>query len=264
MSLAFFDRPQQACGAGIGATGLLTGIGNAIARATAGELVRVGIDPAHHHLEGGRTAANAEGHRDLEAARRTWARAHRAPHRRERSNSFGGGHFGAQGLPVTRQQVVETMLRNCGDPTEVGGQPRLRIDIVEACGGDTAEHERGTWSPAVRSGEEPRLPAEGHSAQNPFGAICGQADAAAVSLGGECDPIARRVDHRLDNIRGARERWTMLDHQACRLATNRAACPWRGARRCCNSWPRLVRSKTKSASISRTASIASGAMTGVI
>lgn len=66
--LVLVDCLGEVRGAGISAIGLSIGIGTAIAGAAEGELVKVGIGPAHHDLQDGVQAAEAHGHGDLEAA----------------------------------------------------------------------------------------------------------------------------------------------------------------------------------------------------
>ena len=44
------------------------------------------------------------------------------------------------GAPVPRKQFMETVLGDVGDAREDVGEPSLRIDVVELCRADKAQH----------------------------------------------------------------------------------------------------------------------------
>ena len=53
------------------------------------------------------------------------------------------------GAPVPGEQFVETVLGDVGDAREDVGEPGLRIDVVELCRTDEAQHEGRALTAAV-------------------------------------------------------------------------------------------------------------------
>ncbi|OJF89644.1 hypothetical protein AX761_24245 [Rhizobium sp. 58] len=70
---------------------------------------------------------------------------------------------------------ADRRVRNVGEDV---GKPGLRVNVVELGAHDQCRHERRTFSTTIRSGEEPRLPAEREAPQRPLGSIVRQANPA--------------------------------------------------------------------------------------
>jgi len=83
---------------------------------------------------------------------------------------------------------VDTGLRDVSNASEHIGQPSLRIDVVEFRRRDQRRHDGGAFGTTFGTGEEPRLSAEGKSAQGAFGGVVGQANPPIVEEAGEPIP----------------------------------------------------------------------------
>ena len=92
-----------------------------------------------------------------------------------------------------------------GNSSQHIGQPRLRIDIVEATGLDQRIDDGGALPAAIRAAEWPRLPAQRHTAQRTFGSVVGQANSAVSEEPGEGIPAPQHVVDRLGQIMMARQ-----------------------------------------------------------
>ena len=58
-----------------------------------------------------------------------------------------GGLFDlAQPFPFPGKQLVQARGRQIGDADQNIGEPGLRVNVVEACGSDECQHDRGTVS----------------------------------------------------------------------------------------------------------------------
>ena len=84
------------------------------------------------------------------------------------------------GGPVPRQKLVEPVDSVIVDPGEHVGEPGSGIDVVELGRVNQRQHDRGALAATNRAGEQPRLPAEGNSAQLALGRIVAQANAPIV------------------------------------------------------------------------------------
>jgi hypothetical protein len=67
-----------------------------------------------------------------------------------------------------------------GQPSEDVGEPSLWVDAVELAGLDQGVDRGRPFSAAVRAGEGPIVPAQGHPAQRPLGGVVADADPTVV------------------------------------------------------------------------------------
>ncbi len=108
--------------------------------------------------------------------------------------------------------------RQIGDTGQNIGEPGLRVDIVEACGGEKRQHDSGAVCPALRTGKDPIASSESDTAQRSFRSVVGQADSAIIKEAGEVGPALEHVVDRLANRGGARECGAFGRTAACSFA----------------------------------------------
>jgi len=75
----------------------------------------------------------------------------------------------------------------------------LGTEIVEFCGGDQAEPERGAPTATIGAGKQPWSSGEGDLSERPFCCIVGQADAALVEKGVKGRPCPEQIVDRLND-----------------------------------------------------------------
>src|SRR4029453_10065512 len=124
----------------------------------------------------------------------------------------GGVEDSFVGRPVPREQLVEPAGGMLGDAGEDGGQPCLRIDVVELGGDDQAVQEGCALAAAIGAGEQPGLAAQCQAAQRSFSSVVGEAEAAVVQEAGEGGPALEHVVDGASNIAVARQLAPLLAH----------------------------------------------------
>lgn len=134
--VAGFDRPVEAHVAGVDATMLPVGIGDAVLNAAEAKLIEAAVGPAEHDLEHGAQAAEPHGNGDLKAA------CDPGLDLVERDLEARDGGYAAAGNLARNASIARAGARgagagNIGDAREHVGEPGLRIDVVEPGGGDT-------------------------------------------------------------------------------------------------------------------------------
>jgi hypothetical protein len=135
-----------------------------------------------------------------------------------------GGFFGlAQELPFPGQQFVQTRCGKIGNMGEDVGEPGLRIDVVEATGRDHRQHNGRTVGATLAAGEGPVAPSQGDASQCALSTIVGQADPAIVEEAGEVLPAPEHVIHRLQDLRGAREGFSLAEQPGVHVFEKRLA-----------------------------------------
>jgi len=87
-----------------------------------------------------------------------------------------------------------------GDAAQNVGEPCLWVDAVEFCCGDQSVHRGSALAATVGAGEQPCAAPESDPAQNPFGGIVAEADAAIVEKAGEGWPALEHVIHGLGTV----------------------------------------------------------------
>src|SRR5882757_4901437 len=75
---------------------------------------------------------------------------------------WSGGAINTSEAPVPGQQRGEIVDLVIGDTGEHVGEPGLWIDVVELCGLNQREHDRGAFATSIGTGEQPCLATERH------------------------------------------------------------------------------------------------------
>src|SRR6188472_2457275 len=104
---------------------------------------------------------------------------------------------------------MQATYRLVGDALEDVGEPSLRVEVVELGGADQRVHGRGTSAAPVRAAEQPRLSAQGDTAQRAFGRVVRETDPPVVEKAGERRPALEHVVHRLGDFDMTREAWSL-------------------------------------------------------
>ena len=108
-----------------------------------------------------------------------------------------------------------------GNPGQHVGEPGLRVDAVELGGLDQGVDRRRPLAAAVRAGEGPVAPADGHAAQRPLGRVVAQTDPPVAQEPGERLPVVECVGDRLADLRLARDPLLLLPQPGLELGQER-------------------------------------------
>ncbi len=105
---------------------------------------------------------------------------------------------------------MDAIVRVSSDAGEDGGEPGLRIDVVEASRLDQRDHDGGAFGAAVGAGEQPCPSAQSQTTQGSFGSIVRQADPSVLGEAGEVAPALEHVVDRFGDGGRPREPGALL------------------------------------------------------
>ena len=137
---------------------------------------------------------------------------------------------------------------------------RARTSASHACGSmsfhfrrhDQAVHHRRPLAAAIRTGEQPRPPAQSDAAQYPFGCVAAEADASVIEEAGERVPTLEHLVHGLGEGVMARPFCAFLANPGVEVGDNRATGAAPQSMRSARTWPepnrRTVRRRRRAAS----------------
>lgn len=118
---------------------------------------------------------------------------------------------------------MQAALWHVGDASEDVGEPRFRVDVIEARRHDERRHHGGSFGTPIGAGEQPCRSSKSKAAQDALRGIVGQADPSVVDKAGEAVPPLEQVVDWLDHVGRARELGALRLQASLKIAQQRCA-----------------------------------------